>query len=191
MSPDSDASARLFIALWPPPGVRSAFAAAAARWSWNAAAAPVPPERLHLTLHFLGAVPRERVPELCAALAWPFKPFALTLSRPALWAGGVAVLEPARLPPALAHLHAALGAMLRRVNLATDGRPWRPHLTLARRAADTTPPARCASPCWRVSGYVLVESRLPAGYTVLHRYAAREPAAPPVRRVPASAAGPD
>lgn len=132
----------------------------------------MPAERLHLTLHFLGAVPRERVPALRAALALPFAPFALTLSRPALWAGGIAVLEPALIPPALADLRAALGAALLHVGLAAEARPWRPHLTLARRAAGATPPARCAAPCWRVSSFALVESRLPAGYTVLQRYPA-------------------
>jgi RNA 2',3'-cyclic 3'-phosphodiesterase len=169
-------SARLFVALWPTPGVRSAIAAAARQWSWNAAAAPVPPERLHLTLHFLGAVPRERLPELCAVLGLPFRPFALTLSRPALWAGGIAVLEPAHIPPALADLHAALGVALHRAGLATEVRPWRPHLTLARRAVGATPPARCAAPRWRVNSVALVESRLPSGYVVLQRYAAHESA---------------
>jgi RNA 2',3'-cyclic 3'-phosphodiesterase len=169
----NNASTRLFVALWPAAAVRAALAASSRQWSWNAGAARVPAERLHLTLHFLGAVPRERMPALRAALALPFAPFALTLSRPELWAGGIAVLEPARIPPALAELRAALGAALQRAGLASEGRPWRPHLTLARRAAGATPPARCTAPCWRVNGFALVESRLAAGYTVLQRYPAR------------------
>lgn len=169
-------SARLFIAAWPGAGVRSALAVATGRWTADARAAPVPADRLHLTLHFLGDVARERMPALRAALALPFAPFTLTLSRPARWSGGIAVLEPARIPPAMAHLHAALGAALQGQGLAPDGRPWRPHVTLARRAAAATLPARWAAPRWRVGGYALVESSPATGYAVLQRYAASAPA---------------
>lgn len=177
MTADAGASARLFVALWPTPAGRAALAASSQRWVWNQGAARVDPERLHLTLHFLGAVPRERIPALRAALAWRGAPFSLTLSRPALWAGGIAVLEPARIPPELVALQAGLADALRRAGFEVEARRWRPHLTLARRAAGAVPPARCRAPTWRVHGYGLVESRPPGRYTVLQRYPLRDPTA--------------
>jgi 2'-5' RNA ligase len=56
---DADGRARtlrLFIALWPTPAVRAAVAARRDAVGWPAGAAPVRNERLHMTLHFLGAV---------------------------------------------------------------------------------------------------------------------------------------
>lgn len=171
------AGARLFVALWPTAAVRTALAASSQRWTWNTGAARVDPERLHLTLHFLGEVDRERVPALHEALALPGAPFSLTLSRPVLWSGGIAVLEPARIPPELSALQAALGAALRGAGFEFEARRWRPHLTLARRAAGAVPPASCRAPTWRVRDYALVESSPPGRYTVLQRYPLRDPAA--------------
>ena len=63
-TPDANATLRLFIALWPDTRVRAALVESAGQWSWNAGAARERPERLHLTLHFLGDVPRHRAPAL-------------------------------------------------------------------------------------------------------------------------------
>jgi RNA 2',3'-cyclic 3'-phosphodiesterase len=161
------ATARLFVALWPDAGVRSALVAAAAQWDWNAGAAQVNPAQLHLTLHFLGEVVRERLPELRRALVVSFAPFPLRLSRPTLWPAGIAVLEPERVPAALADLHAALGNSLRRLALPTEGRAFRPHVTLARRAAASGPPSRCPPVDWPVQAFALVESRPGTGYSVV------------------------
>ena len=54
--------ARLFLALWPPPAVREAIAGWRGAWWWPPAARLVQDERLHLTLHFIGAVPASRLP---------------------------------------------------------------------------------------------------------------------------------
>lgn len=150
MTSGAVASARLFVALWPDEHQREALAASPARWAWNPSAARVHPERMHLTLQFFGDVARERLPELRTALAGPFTSFSLTLSRPALWPGGTTVLEPEDMPPALAKLHATLAVVLSRTALKVETRPYRPHVTLARRAAGTISPTPCA-PTARVS----------------------------------------
>ncbi len=161
---DATASARVFIALWPDARVRDALAAWGEQWQWNATAKRVPAERLHLTLHFLGKVPRERLPELRSGLMLPFAPFTVSLGRPAVWRGGVAVLQLHRVPPRLRQLHAALGEALQRLGMPTDAGAFRPHVTLARRAASALPPAEAPPQRWPVRGYVLVESRpQPAG----------------------------
>lgn len=68
---------------------------------------------------------------------------------------------------ALLALHAALGRALQAEALRVDTRAYRPHLTLARRAAQAVLPAGPALR-WPVRGWALVESG-PQGYRVLQR----------------------
>ncbi|WP_211091463.1 RNA 2',3'-cyclic phosphodiesterase [Pseudothauera rhizosphaerae] len=169
---------RLFLALWPDRRLRSALARARDAWHWPPGARRVRTDKLHLTLHFIGAVARDRVPALADALAVPFSPFELELTRSAPWPRGLAVLEAEAVPPPLAALHAALAGVLRRAGLPVEARPFRPHLTLARRAPGARPPEKPAALRWAVSGYVLAASDLGAdgGYRVLARYPAAEAA---------------
>jgi 2'-5' RNA ligase len=100
----------------------------------------VDPDVLHLTLAFLGEAAPEQVPALAARLASAFAPWsAITLrlagggtfpaGRPArvAWVGVAA-------PPALVPLQAAVAAAARQLLALPpdDGRPYRPHVTLAR-----------------------------------------------------------
>jgi 2'-5' RNA ligase len=155
--------------LWPDAGVRDAIAAWSDQWQWNSTARRVRPGQLHLTLHFLGEVARARLPPLREALALPFAPFTLRLARPALWRGGIAVLEPERVPRRLHQVHFALAEALRRIALPVEDRPWRPHVTLARQAVSAVPPEHGPTLRWQVRGYALVEShpQPEGGYAVL------------------------
>jgi 2'-5' RNA ligase len=161
---------RLFLALWPSAGTRRALAEHQARWTWPEGTALVDPNRLHLTLHFLGAVPEPEVARLADGLQVPSRPVQLTFTRPALWPRGRAVLLPGHVPSPLLDLQAELGQALRRLGCTVDERPFKPHVTLARQATDARPPEEPIAPViWRaVAGYVLVQSR--AGYRVLRRY---------------------
>jgi len=125
-----------------------------------------------MTLHFLGNVAASRVAELVEGLSMPFEPFSLEFGTGEVWPNGVAVLLPRDQPAALTRLHARLGEAAGRLQLPVDDRPYRPHVTLARRARGATPPSAGADLRWRVhGGYVLARS-LPggAGYEVLHRF---------------------
>lgn len=172
MAPDVP-TARLFLALWPPPPIRRHLQALQQCWSWPARAAPVRADRLHLTLHFLGDVPLHRLDEFAHALDVPAPPLALDLAgaTPRLWPGGIAVLEIAA-PPALLRLHAALAEALAGLGWPVEARRYRPHVTLARRAAGAQPPAGMPAPdLWRADqGHVLVRSSPAGGYEVLHAY---------------------
>ena len=142
-------------------------------WQWPPAASPVAPERLHVTLHFLGAVPLPAVPDLCAGLAAVrARRFELRFGRPDLWHGGVAVLLPLAVPPALLELQRQLGEALQGLGMTPEARPYRPHVTLARKAQGAHLPTELIDVHWRVRGFALVESRpgRPPAYHVLQRY---------------------
>jgi len=163
---------RLFLALCPPPAVQAPLAAHVAQWRWNAEAQRYAPPDWHVTLHFIGAVPRARLGALHAALALPCPSFELRFGEPALWPHGLAVLLPMAVPAALQQLHDALGRRLRQLGLRTDERAYRPHLTLARHATQAVPPAQAPAWGWPVQGYALMVSTgdVVQRYRVLQRY---------------------
>lgn len=166
---DSDAQARLFIALWPNPEVRHALRERRDAWRWPRGATPVKTERLHATLHFLGSVSVARILELGDALARPFEPFELEFGQPKLWPHGIAVLEPNTVPDQLTRLHASLGGALERIGMQVEARAYKPHVTLARRATKAQAPEAGPALRWAVDGYALMESTAD-GYIVLRQY---------------------
>lgn len=165
-------TSRLFIALWPDDAVRADLARRRDAWTWPRSASPVKTERLHVTLHFLGDVERERIPALADALSVPFTPFSLAFARPELWPHGIAVLEPDEVPTEMLHLHARLAKALTGEGIALDARAYSPHVTLARRAGNTTPPPAATPVSWHINGYRLMESTPgpDGGYTTLRAY---------------------
>lgn len=93
---------------------------------------------LHLTLHFLGEIDEVRVPSLRSVLA-P----GIELAPPRIGLGGWGVFPPrgpARVvwlgvqsgAAALVAAHAELGRRLRAAGVATESRPFSPHLTVGR-----------------------------------------------------------
>jgi len=125
-----------------------------------------------MTLHFIGAVPRSRLPELARGLAVPpVAPFELVLDEFSVWHHGIAVLQPsAPAPGPLANLHGHLADALRSLELPAESRPFRPHVTFARHGQGGT--LSDASPVpvrWACDGsYVLAESA--GGYHVLMKF---------------------
>ena len=142
-------------------------------FKWTATA------NLHVTLHFLGEVPFERVGTLQAAMSEPLPAAAFTASLDGvgtfpergaprvLWIG---IHDGAQ---ELRALHAGLGCRLGAAGFDVDPRPLSPHVTLARvrddhrreaaRVAETVrgsagPPLR-----WRVDRVTLFRSDLSSG----------------------------
>jgi 2'-5' RNA ligase len=163
------ATTRLFLALWPDEAVRPTLQVWRDAWIWPVGAVPVPTDRLHLTLHFLGHQPSERLPALLDGLAVPFSPFRLELGQPKLWHSDIAVLEPHDEPKELLLLHSDLGSSLLDLGIAPDERKFRAHITMSRRANRAVPPAAGPAVMWNISAYALVESR-GGRYTVLRHY---------------------
>jgi len=130
---------RGFLAVLLPEEVRAEAARVAAPLRGLGDAKWVAPENYHLTLKFLGQVPRDRVPDLGGALlaaAAAQQPFRLALSslgafpspsRPqTVWIG----VEEGR--EALAALAAAVEAACEAHGFAREARPFHAHLTLGR-----------------------------------------------------------
>jgi 2'-5' RNA ligase len=149
---------RLFVALWPDAAALAWLRTCSAAIGWAPGSAPEAESRWHTTLHFLGAVPRMQVAELLPALQRPFAPFFIELGHLAAWPHGLVVVEPTRPAPELMALHAALGAALQHAGLPIDARAWRPHVTLARRAAAARLPAAAPPQRWQVAEFALVSS---------------------------------
>ena len=170
--PPNHPRARLFLALWPTPGLRNKLLAWRDAFDWPAGAALVAPDKLHLTLHFIGPVARERIDAVGAGIALATGSFELRFGRAELWPGGIVVLRPLASPDGLLALHRRLGEAVRALGLPTETRPYRPHVTVARKADGAALRFEPEPLRWRVRSHVLVESRpgRGGGYVVLRRY---------------------
>lgn len=157
---------RLFYALWPPPEVREALAAAARPLLEACRGRPVPQRNYHLTLAFLGSVSESRLPELHAAAAGvPVEPFTLRIERHGHWRRPqIAWLGCRATPPAAAALAGNLAAALEPLGFEPDPRPFHAHLTVLRKCRACDWEGEIDPVEWPVEGFVLVRSEtLPSG----------------------------
>jgi 2'-5' RNA ligase len=158
---------RLFFALLPDAPARRALARLAVAVARETGGRATPPGNLHLTLAFLGSVPRERlanVEAIGAQAAAAAAPFRLTLDRLGAFRDArVAWIEPTAEVPALAGIAAALADRMSATGLPVERVTFRPHLTLARHVA-RSPGASGATAAWRVEDLALMASDTrPAG----------------------------
>lgn len=163
MESPAPASLRLFLGLWPATLERIALQRHAETWQWPASARRTPPERMHLTLHFLGEVASERLPALKEALDLEWEGCDLRLDQAQVWPGGIAVLQAGSVAPELQRLHAVLGERLRALGLPVESRRYRPHATLARKAGGARPPAGFEPLPWPTGPHFHLVRSLPGG----------------------------
>lgn len=172
----NDGPRRLFLALWPDQALRDALAAAQLEVRREAGGRAVPADNLHLTLAFLGAVPRERVDLLVAACrAVALDPHRLVLDRVGLWPRGGILWIGTNDPPApLARFVSAIQAALEPLGFPPERRRFHAHVTLCRNSRRR--PSWQGKPIeWAVDRFCLVESELSyagAAYRVLEIFAA-------------------
>ena len=154
-----DEPRRLFFALWPDDAVRHALLhwqthnlPSDVRWQHRA--------DLHLTLHFLGAVERERLDALIGVgERFEGAAFGLVLDEIGHWPRPRVVwCAPSSIPAELSGFHQVLGSALAAAGFAIDSRPYRPHVTLARRVAEPLPHSPLEPLSWTVRHWALVES---------------------------------
>jgi 2'-5' RNA ligase len=132
------------------------------------------PETLHLTLVFIGDLARERLPELVAALAEiRVSQFVALFDRAHCWRHNrIGFLASTTPPEPLLELVSQIESALDRLAIPFDRRPYKPHVTLIRKAAcekgipaqnrDSASPewAHIAPISWSAEDFVLVESAL-------------------------------
>lgn len=173
---------RLFFALWPAESVQRALAELAKAVPASPNQRTLPVESLHVTLAFLGSVPESRLPELTAvadsvAGRWRAeRRGALPLSFDAVeyWAKADLLCAAATKPPEAA---AELAEMLKEALLAAgftpDLKPFRAHVTLARKVSRSRS-HRSATPVhWSCDSFALVQSRtdsVGASYSTLRAW---------------------
>lgn len=127
---------RLFFALWPTERMQSALAKAAAPAVSAAGGRPIPNGNLHSTLAFLGAVPESRFGDLSVVDGVAAPPIALTLDRIEHWRRTEILCACASVTPQAAlDLASALKETLLAAGFSPDLKPFRAHVTLARKVA--------------------------------------------------------
>jgi 2'-5' RNA ligase len=155
-------STRLFFAVMPDAPSRARLAALADATARATGGRASFADTLHLTIVFVGSVDDASVPairEAGDAMRW--ERFTLSLDTLGSFArAGIAWAAPRSVPAALEQLNGDLVAALTARGVATETRPYRPHVTLVRRcvepvAAPIDPPID-----WTVDGVVLMSSRL-------------------------------
>lgn len=177
------AGRRLFFACWPDPSTRAAMAAAG-REAIPTGGRPVPAQALHVTLVFLGQVAEPALPAvLRAAEGLAAARFEIVFDRLEHWRKPrVLVALPTVIPGAATRLAQELAGRLEDAGFGLEARPWRPHVTLARKVAHADPGPGLAPVPWPVTGISLVESRsgrTGVRYEVRRQWPLAAPGSPP------------
>ncbi|MGH8251905.1 MAG: RNA 2',3'-cyclic phosphodiesterase [Steroidobacteraceae bacterium] len=126
---------RLFFALWPSAAKRRSLASAAAAVVSRFRGQPVPAANLHVTLAFLGSVPGRGLAELVRIGGQGGYPaFELVFDRLDYWPKPrVLVATSSATPPEGIEVVKRLWQRIEPLGFRRESRPWRPHLTLARK----------------------------------------------------------
>lgn len=153
---------RAFFALVPDATVAGQFTTLAQDVARRARGRAVAGDHVHVTLAFLGDVAAASIPDLVRiGDAMPRARAALAFDTLGSWrASGVAWIAPHGLPPQVLALHDALHRALVDAGFPLDTRPFRPHVTLARRCVHPVGRARCTPIRWQVDRLCLVGSEL-------------------------------
>jgi 2'-5' RNA ligase len=166
---------RLFFALWPDEATRQALAHATHKAVRGSGGRPVPVANLHATVAFLGNVGDNLVPAIEAAASKVHGiGFELTFDAIDFWPRPQVLVAVATETPAeAASLAAALWAAVTPLGIQPDIRPFRAHVTLARKVRKPHDGLGMRPVHWVVPNLALVESRTdPEGarYAVLRSW---------------------
>jgi RNA 2',3'-cyclic 3'-phosphodiesterase len=170
-----DARQRVFFALWPDASTRKQLAYWRDRLHRSSGGRKIPEEDLHLTLAFMGdSAERDVARAIVAAEEVTPRRFDFLIDVPAYWKHNRIVWAGTQaIPDALSELTADLRRTLVRAGVRFDAKPFVPHITLLRDAADfhmaDLPPID-----WCVECFALVHSQsgVRPRYRVLRKWAA-------------------
>lgn len=177
---------RVYFALWPDRVQQAQLAAAAKAVVVESRGRAVPLGNLHVTLAFLGSVPEARLADVLSvgarvAAEASASEARLSFTRLECWKGAGALCAVAEeSDPAAAALADGLKRELVAAGFAPDLKPFRPHITLARKVRIVGAGQRIQDHghalhpiVWRFSTFALVDSRTEvegAIYTVLDSF---------------------
>jgi 2'-5' RNA ligase len=157
---DAAPARRLFFALWPTEAERSVLERDVGPVAALAGGRPVPAANLHVTLVFLGCVPDAQLAVLRAVGdAQPWRATTLAFDRLDWWARAAAsVLGVGAPPAALVEYQVRMQQALAERGLKPDARPYRPHMTIARKVRAAPAAGEPPALRWRPSQVALCES---------------------------------
>jgi len=151
---------RLFFAAWPGDELRVALAPRIRALQPPGAGRPQRPDQWHVTLEFLGPVSGlqlERVREAAAQVR--AAPCEIVFDAVEYWRRPEVLCLVARsLPPPLESLVSQLREALAALGFEPESRPFRAHLTLARKVVHPVAPVRFEPLHWPVEDFALIES---------------------------------
>lgn len=156
----SERQHRLFFALWPTDDLRSALAPRIRALQPAGLGRPQRPDQWHVTLQFLGSVPASRMAVARDAAAQvQCGPCEIVFDTVEFWRRPEVLTLVARvLPPPLDSLVTQLRAALAAKGFEPESRPFRAHMTLARKVTRPVTPVVFEPLHWPAAGFTLVES---------------------------------
>lgn len=172
-NPPARETRRLFLALWPEIAERQTMASLVENLEGGR---KISPENLHLTLFFLGNTSAERLACLMDNLQGiEVPPLTLLLDRLGYWPRSrILWLGTSQTPLSLEELVTTLNRRLAACGYKPEQRPFRAHITLARKFPGPPAILKLAEPIgWPIDHIALVESvnqKDGGHYQVLHRW---------------------
>lgn len=167
---------RLFFALWPEMAQRRELQRCFSLLA-DCPGRAVAADNLHLTLAFPGSVDaatRDCLEQAASEIQLP--PLSFNLDQFGYWKHPKVIwYGPTEVPETLMNLAEALAEVMRHCGLEPDERPYRPHVTLLRKA-QARPQVEAPRMEWRAEGFALVLSEsTPDGvhYSVLRQWPLR------------------
>ena len=169
--------ARLFFALWPDAAVREQLDAVA-RTVEIRGGRRITPANLHVTLLFLGQVAQDAVPTVFAVGdRVDGESFSLEMTQYGWWRRPqVAWLAPQSIPAALMALECDIRGRALALGLEPDQRPYRPHVSIAKKITQEPHTSADLHLRWRVTSFALIRSTTAsagAQYEVLREWPLR------------------
>jgi RNA 2',3'-cyclic 3'-phosphodiesterase len=152
--------ARLFFALWPNDEVRKELAEISDQFK-DEKFRLTKISNLHITLAFLGEVSEQEQTKLVEqANNIKSSSFSLKLNSIGHWKKpGILWLAPEEIPEALKELVEQLQTLIKQQGLNIDERPYKPHVTIARKVKQFTIPEVKFHIPWSITSFALVVSK--------------------------------
>jgi 2'-5' RNA ligase len=165
---------RLFFAAFPDGETQRLIVSAAAELELEDGARLVPCENYHMTLAFVGEASNAQAASLRTIVPLEVPAFTLRFDTCEHWLESeVVVFATSECPPALHDLQCKLRGELAHHDLASDPRPFHPHVTIARKVVQAPVQQAMSGFLWSVTAFQLVRSvRSNTGstYTVLDHW---------------------